>query len=188
MKVHFIGSLRGKKENYEKIIEALEDLGHKVITKHSLEHELDDLSNETQEQSEDYVKKMNKWIKKAEVVVVEVSDPDLGTGYEIGVATKHEKPVIALYTKDKDINVLVGQGRMKERMQVIEYEPDEVQKTLQFALEEAKNQMDVRFNFFVSPQISAYLYWISQHRRVPRSVFLRNLIKDHMKKNEEYEG
>jgi len=53
-------------------------------------------------------------------------------------------------------------------------------------LEEAKRRMDVRFNFFVSPKILAYLDWVAQKRMVPRSVFLRNLIEKEMKKDKGF--
>jgi hypothetical protein len=46
---------------------------------------------------------------------------------------------------------------------------------------------DVRFNFFISPQIGNYLDWVSKNKRIPRAVYLRRLIEEDMKNNKEYE-
>ena len=187
MKVHFFGSLTGNKENYRKIIKALKELGHSVITEHSVSRKIQDITNETPEESEQYVKKMTMWMKKAETIVVEVSEPDLGTGYELAIAQSYDKPIVALYTEDKDINVLIGQAEISDRMQAIEYDPSNLKKILKRALDDAKDQMDVRFNFFVSPKIVRFLDWVSKKRKMPRAVYLRRLIEADMKKIKDYQ-
>jgi len=55
-------------------------------------------------------------------------------------------------------------------------------------MELANKNIDVRFNFFVSPKIISYLDWVSKNRMVPRSVFLRELIEKEMKKDKDFRG
>jgi len=69
---------------------------------------------------------------------------------------------------------------------LVEYTLPELKRTLDYGLEEALNQVDVRFNFFISPQIGRYLDWVSQKKRIPRAVYLRKLIEEEMNSNTEY--
>jgi len=52
--------------------------------------------------------------------------------------------------------------------------------------EKAREKVDVRFNFYISPEIGRYLDWISQRKKLPRSVFLRGLVERHMHVDKEY--
>ena len=54
------------------------------------------------------------------------------------------------------------------------------------AIEKAREKVDVRFNFYISPEIGRYLDWISQRKKLPRSVFLRGLVERHMHADKEY--
>jgi len=188
MKVHFIGSLSGNKINYAKIINAIKKLGYEVITEHSITREIKDITNETPEQSKTYVKKMIRWIKESDIVVVEVTHPEIGSGYELALALQYEKPVIALYTEGKDPKVLVGQGQISEKMQVLEYGENNLRMVLKDGLNDAKEMQDVRFNFFVSPRIVRYLDWISRKKKIPRAVYLRNLIEKDLVKNKDFDN
>lgn len=73
-------------------------------------------------------------------------------------------------------------------MQIIRYDEDmnNLDGILAKAVEDAMKHADVRFNFFVSPKILAYLDWVAQKRMIPRSVYLRNLIEKEMKKNKDF--
>ncbi len=190
MKIHFIGSLKGNKvkvggkANYEWIVDKIEELGHQIVTRHSLGRKLTDVLKESPEENSEYVKKMMKWIRAADVIVAEVSKPELGTGYELGIALSYEKPIVTLYTKGSHSPVLLGQN--SEKIQHIEYDIDDLSKTLKIALEDVADQMDVRFNFFVSPKIVSYLDWITRTKKMPRAVYLRRLIEQDIQKNKEF--
>ena len=70
----------------------------------------------------------------------------------------------------------------------MEYDKQNIENLLDKATEEAKKEIDVRFNFFVSPKILTYLDWVAQKRMIPRSVFLRNLIEREIKKEKEFKN
>jgi len=191
MKIHFFGSLTGNQmkvgdiTNYQRIVSAIEDLGYEIITKHSIDKKLEEVKHETIEQHQVYVKNMMKWMKMADIIVCEVTKPEIGTGFELAVALNMGKPIIALYTDGQDTPILAGS--LSDKIQHVEYDVDNLKQTLRMSLDEAKDQADVRFNFFVSPQIVNYLDWIAKQKKMPRAVYLRRLIEKDMDKNKDFE-
>jgi nucleoside 2-deoxyribosyltransferase len=188
MRVHFVGDLSGNKEDYKKIIKYIEKFGHEVLTDHSVKRSMEELDNESVEEAELYAKKMSNWMKKADIVVVEVTKPLLGAGYEIAIAIQLGKPVVALYRPEGKNTPYVLKGLLSEKLQVVSYNDNTLDEALKEALEYASEQMDTRFNFFVSPSITNYLDWVSQKKRLPRAVYLRKLIESDMNSNKEYMG
>lgn len=96
MKIYFAGSIRGGRDDrdlYLEIINLLKKHGT-VLTEHvgdkNLTHNGEDL-----EASYIYQRDMN-WIVEADVLVVEVSTPSLGVGYELG-KSESKKPILCLY-------------------------------------------------------------------------------------------
>jgi len=190
MKFHFFGSLEGDRENYKKIFSVLEKMGHKSVTDHVLTRKIEDVEKETPKESEAYLRKMLRWVNNADFVVAEATCPEVSTGYEIMIAQEKGKPVIVLYENEKKAVPHTLKGLPAEKIQVYGYSADnavELKKTLKMAVKEAKDQMDVRFNFFVSPKIVHFLDWISKTKKMPRAVYLRRLIESDMKKFKEYQ-
>ena len=132
-------------------------------------------------------KKIVRWIDKADFSVIEGSFPStLHIGHEITLTLEKNKPVIVLYTKGAE--PVVFKGLKDERIIWVEYNDANLKKVLGEAVEAARKNIDVRFNFFVSPKILMYLDWVAQHRMIPRSVFLRDLIEKEMKKDKDFKG
>jgi hypothetical protein len=100
------------------------------------------------------------------------------------MAISQGKPVIALY-KGNNIPMLLSELD-DPRVQVISYTDANLKKVLEDALNFAKDQADARFNFFISPSHANYLDWVAKNRRIPRSVYLRSLIKRDMEENKDY--
>ncbi len=188
MKVHFIAAVDGSKKDYKAIIETTKELGWEVITEHSLERSMDDIQKESEEQAELYAKKMIKWIKEADVILVEATRPVLGAGFELATALNLSKPVIVLYRPDKGETPYVLKGIQSDRLQVVSYNSSTLREVLKLALDYAQETQDTRFNFFISPKHQNYLDWIAKNKKIPRSVFLRRLIEEHMVKNDDYSG
>lgn len=187
MKVHFIGALEGNQDDYRKIIDIIESKDHNVLTKHSIERKISQVESETSEEAELYAKRMNKWIRSADVVVVEVTTPGLGTGFEVATALDVGRPVIAIYKPKKDnIPHVLRAMEGDDKIQVLSYNDNTLAEVLSMALDYASDTMDTRFNFFISPKHQHYLDWVSKNRMVPRAVFLRRLIEREMEKDEEY--
>jgi hypothetical protein len=186
MKVYFVGSISGKDkyfQNYNRIVDFLKKEGHKVyeITLKPSKGFVYNLSDE--EKVEQY-KRVLSWITDADVIVAECSYSSLGVGYEISLALEKGKPVVALYEEGHAPHFI--EGIKSEKLAVVKYSLDDLHKTLKDAIEFVSEQMDVRFNFFVSPRIVNYLDWIAKQRKMPRAVYLRRLIEKDMVKNKDF--
>lgn len=119
------------------------------------------------------------------MVVGEVSYPSVSVGYLISMALDLGKPTILLYKGKSEPNLL--SSLVSDKLQVLNYNSKaELEKELSSSIDYASQQADVRFNFFISPQIGLYLDWISKNKRVPRAVYLRRLIEEDMRSNTEY--
>ncbi len=105
MKIYFAGSVRGGRDDssvYNKIIKHLTMHGD-VLTEHIGNKTLTDSGEEGF--TEDYIYNRDMaWLKKADVLVAEVSTPSLGVGYEIGKAEDMNKKILCLYRNQPDKN------------------------------------------------------------------------------------
>lgn len=129
-------------------------------------------------------KKALETLKKADVVMMEVSGHSLSMGFIVSKTLDLCKPVVAFYKKGCKPFFLSGINDPKFKL--IEYTHENINEMLDLAVEEVKKGIDIRFNFFVSSKILNYLDWVAQKRMIPRSVFLRNLIEREMKKDKEF--
>ena len=187
MKIFFNASLTGKKlykSNYLAIIDQLEKLGHTIISAPVKTGDITKVARASQQQAEKYYQDLMKSIAAADINVFEVSYPSTGIGHEIAVSLHRGKPVIALYVKGK--NPYIFDSVIDEKLQVLEYQVTELETLLEDALEYAADQQDVRFNFFISPEIQQYLDWVSKYRRTPRAVYLRELLEKDIRENKDW--
>lgn len=134
---------------------------------------------------ENYIQSMDS-VKKADIVVMEVSGHSMSMGYLISKALEMNKPVVALHKKEQAPIFIKGINDPK--LIISEYDDESVDQVIKTALKKANSLIDVRFNFFVSSKILNYLDWVAQKRMLPRSVFLRNLIEHEMKKDKEFKS
>lgn len=188
MKIYFNAAVSTKAEYgavYKKIVSILEQMGHTVIAEHILGPQLNDLLNESKEQRNKYYQKMKRSIKNCDIMVAEISFPStVHVGHELTLAMEYKKPVLALYQSQK--KPVLFWGVEEEQFFAAEYSEENLKSVLEESLIYLTNQMDTRFNFFISPSIGHYLDWISQKKKIPRSVYLRTLIEKEMSENEEY--
>ncbi len=183
MKFHFFGSLEGDKENYRVIFDCLEKLECHSINHHVLHRKIDDITKETAEESEAYVKRMISWVQKADFIVFEVTLEEVSLGYEMMLALNKGKPVIVLYQADKGKIPFTLKGVTSDRLFIYSYEKERIyglEQTLKLALEEIKKQIDTRFTILLPPKIVSFLDRISREKKLPKSVFIRNLIEERM--------
>lgn len=189
MKIYFTASLRGKKEfgeQYQQIVQLLTKISGKVFSDHILKNEFKQVEVESKVDARKNYEKLLLEIKKSDIVVAEVSAQSLSVGHELTEAMSLSKPVIVLYTGEHRPGLLFGS--MYDKMQIIQYDLNNLEEKIRTAIEEALKHADVRFNFFVSPKILNYLDWVAQKRMIPRSVFLRSLIEHEMKKDRDFKA
>lgn len=188
MKAYFSASVHGRsvyKDQYKRIIDTLKKCGYDVFAEHVMETDAEGIDRQSNQEIKDVYKNLINRIKKSDLVVAEVSTPSVSVGHEITEAINLSKPVILLHS-DSGNRAMLLEGMSDAKVQNISYFDNDLVNLLEGAIEEAKKLIDVRFNFFVSPKILAYLDWVAQKRMIPRSVFLRNLIEREMKKDKEF--
>jgi len=166
MNLFLVASMHGKKEFLEKY-EEIENLSdEKYVERH---------------------RKMMDQMKKADAVFAELSYTSSSAGYTVAQAVNWGKPVVVFYSGDAEPHLLRTLEAMNDKLIVVRYSHiDQLDKEVPLMIDFVTESQDTRFNFFVSPNIAYYLDWISKHRRVPRSVYLRRLIDEDMEANEEY--
>ncbi len=189
MKIYFSAS-RYYRDDYEsvysKVIRALEKTGCQVLDNSLIRTSSGSFKMTDKERVEVY-KAMVRLMDKADLCVFEASYPStIHIGHEITMALEKAKPVIVLHTKSHE--PILFKGMRNNKMFWVEYDLTNLEDRLAETIEEAKSKIDVRFNFFVPPKILAYLDWVAQKKKVPRSVFLRGLIEKQMKKDKEFRG
>jgi hypothetical protein len=191
MQVYFIASSRlveKDAELYRRMYECIAD-GNKMVSDKVLRWTkmgIRDLRNESLKVKRENYEESIKSLKKAELVIIEVSGHSMSAGYLISQALGMNKPIIALY-KNGVRPVFIG-GINSQKLFLVEYTQDNVEEILKITLKKVASLIDVRFNFFVSPKILTYLDWVAQKRMEPKSVFLRSLIEKEMKKEKEFKG
>lgn len=187
MKIYFSAAIFQKEkfgDSYQKIVDSLKNEGHTVL-QDTVETSLKEAVEKTDIERVAYYKQVLKWIATSDAVVVEVSFPStLHIGHEITLALEKGKPVIGLYKKGFEPSFFLGLEQ--DKLIWVEYDEASLEKDIKYALDMAANIMDTRFNFFISPRHQNFLDWISKTKKIPRAVFLRNLIEEEMEKDDEY--
>ncbi len=98
MKIYFAGSIRGGRADaalYRDMVAHLRAWGD-VLTEHVGDAGLTEKGDDGPNDSFIYRRDM-EWLRACDAVVAEVTQPSLGVGYELGVASVLNKPVLALY-------------------------------------------------------------------------------------------
>ena len=188
MKVYFSGSAYYHKEYlfaYKKIKQVLLNQGTTVLG-NIVELQPEEYNNWTDETRVSNYRQILHWIDQCDFAVIESSYPStLHVGHEISLLTEKGKPVVALYHQDHKPKMFVSGEDVK--IIWVEYKNEsELEAKLGDAIEIAKKNMDIRFNFFITPPMISYMDWLSEKKRIPRSVYLRGLIDKEMHANKEY--
>ena len=173
-------------EQYRRIVDILLEEGHSVQYEQVFKQKLKDIISETDEKKVDYYKKFLRWINNADLVIAEASFPStVHIGYELNVALEKGKPVIVLFQEGKAPVFL--EGVKSDKLIVQKYRLDELREILTAAINKAAERRETRFNFFIPRRLVAYLDWISKKRRIPRAVYLRQLLRGEMRMNKDYQ-
>lgn len=186
MKIYFSASVFYEEQcgkRYKTIVDALGESGCKVFEGIS-NVSFDSVTKKSDEEQAAYYKQVIKWIDRSDAMVVEASFPStLNVGHEMTLAIEKSRPVAVLYEKGK--RPMFGSGLANDRVKWYEYTEETLSSVVKKAVEEIKTIIDVRFNFFVNPAVMAFLNEKAKERKIPVSVWLRELIDKEMKKEEK---
>lgn len=189
MKVFFTTTPRLKEkyvDHVRGIYNAIKDLNHTHTSDYLVRVEIDDFYTMDDKSVPNYYDEILAGLKKSDVVVFEGSMHSIGVGMLIKEALDQGKGVVVLHMKGK-VPFLLS-GLKDDRLVIEEYTLDSIKNILKDSFEYLMEQVDTRFNFFISPQQQRFLDWVAKAKKVPRAVYLRRLINEAIKKNSEYEG
>jgi hypothetical protein len=182
MKVYFTASIAGKKHylaNYLKIIDVLKSKNCEVISDHIIKSEESKVRMETAEERLRFHRRLEEWINSCDFAVVETSFPSISVGYEISLAIHRGKHVLILYSNEYPPTLLAQ--HTDERLVCEKYNQKNLPEIIGDFINYVKGTGDSRFTFFITSQIASYLAKLSKREKIPRSVYLRQLIEKEMK-------
>lgn len=181
MSVYFTASIVGKKQylkNYLAILDALRKRNLKVISDHIIKSTEEEIRLEKKEDRLTFQGKLEKWIGNCKFMVVESSFPSISVGYEISLALQFNKPVLILYADGDPPSLLVHHE--DDKIVCEKYSLSTLDDIVEDFVNYADEQVDTRFTFFVTPEISVFLDKIARREKLPKAVYLRRLIKKDM--------
>ena len=181
MRVFFTTTPRLKikySQNVEAIFQAIENLGYKITNDYLRRVDVGDFYKFKNEKVPAYYKEVMSGAKKADVVIFETSLRSTGVGQMLQWALSDGKCVIALHMESK-FPFWIG-GIKSEKLIIEEYMLKNIEEVLAIAFDQIKDQMDERFTLLLPPKIVGFLNEISKKKNIPKSVFIRNLIKEKM--------
>ena len=183
MRAYFTASIVGKKHylaNYLTVIQTLTDQGIHVDSDHIIKTDESTIHMETLKERLAFQKKLEQWINEADFMVVEATFPSISVGYEISLALNRKKPVLVLYSQGEPPSLIFNNE--EEKIVCEKYTPDTIKEIIADFLNYVEGKSDMRFTFFISSAIAAYLEKRAKQMKVPKSVYLRYLIQKDMKK------
>lgn len=102
-KVYFACSIAGGRDHahvYEDIVKCIQDAGAEVLSTIFADKNLISEFGTDPSITPQFIWSRDvNWVKEADVVIAEVTQPSLGVGYEIALAETLKKPVLALFDK-----------------------------------------------------------------------------------------
>jgi hypothetical protein len=186
MTIYFTASLAAKEQyiaKYQSIVDHLRAQGHTVIAEHILNSSESHIRLSSREDRISFHTQLEKWIKSCDFIIAETSFPSISVGYEISLALRLEKPVLVLYSEGDPPSLL---GHHKNDKLVCEkYSLESIPEIISHFINYIEGKGDIRFTFFITPQIAAYLEEISHKEKLPKSVYLRKLIEHDMRVHDE---
>lgn len=184
MTIYFTASIVGRKHylpNYLKIIETLKNKGCDVISDHIINSAESKIRMETKVERVKFHEQLNRWINSCDCVVVETSFPSISVGYEISLALHRGKPVLLLYNNGNPPSLLAHHE--DEKLICEKYSLSTLQDIIIDFLNYVQGNEDSRFTFYITSEIASFLEEVAKGEKLPKAVYLRQLIEREMKKS-----
>jgi len=186
MNVYFTGSIAAKDKylsHYQQIVDHLRRRGHTVTADHILDGAHERIQKATREERLEFHSQLEQWIKSCDFMIAETSFPSISVGYEISYALRLGRPVLVLYTEG-DPPSLLGHHR-DDKVVCEQYTIEKLPGIIDQFCSYIEGKGEMRFTFFITPQIASYLETVAKREKLPKAVYLRKLIEWHMKEKNE---
>jgi len=183
MQAYFTASIVGKRyhlDKYKKIVSLLQKQGVTINADHIINTTEEQIHFESKTDRIEIQKKLENWINDADFIIVEASFPSISVGYEISLALHRGKPVLVLYAEGDPPSLIVNNE--EEKLIVEHYTESTLPEIISDFIDYWRGSNDTRFTFFITSKIASYLEKQAKRKSVPKSVYLRTLIQEDMKK------
>lgn len=120
MKVYFACSITGGRDNahlYQDIVDAIKESGAELLSELFADQSVDSTKglsvSKNMSKQEVWEWDLN-WVKEADLIIAEVTQPSLGVGYEIAKAEEWGKPILTLFYghSDKRLSAMIEGSTM----------------------------------------------------------------------------
>lgn len=182
MKIFFTASYSGKEKYqkyYDTVLTAIQSTGVDIISpelnnykKILTQVEMNSLKTE----KEIHYEAIRKGIIWADVVIIEISNPDFQLGYEANLAIQSKKPVLCL-SINEDFSEKIH-NRYFYGAKYTKFNAKSI--VVDFIVKHRKELLSERFNFFISKSQLQHLGIQSEKNGINMSEYLRKLIEDDM--------
>lgn len=184
MKIGFTAAYEGRakfKEQYKAIIKCL-----KTIDPSLEEWIWKERTTENKDSYEDVYRSKTNRVKKADVLVAEISYPSIGVGFEIFYALGEKKQVLALYFEEaqKQTSETI-RGIASRYLTVKGYNLKDLSSIIEEYFRGVSKKLEVKFNCILSPRLDSYLKEKAKKEKTTKSAIVRSLIEEEMKKDLE---
>ena len=173
MKIYIILAKKRKIKTHDNIISFVQKLGHEAI------FELIDS------------KKKAKNLNDFDLIIADIEQTSTALGCAIVMAANERKPVLCIYDeklKNRANMLMPRQEKYLRYITIKAYNVKNLEEIIRCFIEEKDEQMRDRFNFFVSSDISNYLNWVTFSRQQSRADFIRGLVRDQLKQDNQYKA
>jgi len=183
VKIFFTGSPRSlrikeQSDNLNKIYKSLSAYG-KHTSDLVINNDPDSFYEYSLEEIDQHYQNTLTNLKKAYVIVVEVSIHSLSMGYLINKGIELSKPTLCLYSKGNAPFFL--SGIHDPNLVVSEYTYESIDDVISDAFDYFSGNQDKRFNLMLSPQMINFLNDYSKKNKMSKAQIIRKAINELMK-------
>jgi hypothetical protein len=185
MNVFFAGSVQGLPrlaDTYRTVLDAAKKHGDTVLPSWIVKKLSS--SDKGAEDARATLLQQVQLIQQCDVMIAEVSTPSFGIGYLMGQALTHHKPILCMYPKAGDLKLLSDfvKGNTSSLITLQRYDKKNIESiTLKFLDSFRGNQLQ-KFNFVASKEVVEFIRAGAEHENKTQSEFLRDTIKEVIKK------
>jgi hypothetical protein len=145
----------------------------------AIKNDPDEFYNYSPEEIDQHYKDTIYNLKRADIIVVEVTMHSMAMGYLVNKGLELNKPTLCLYTDKKPPFFLSGVN--DQNLLVLEYSEESLDNVIDDAIDYFSGRHDKRFNLMIGPEMLNYLNEKSKKVKKPKSVYIRDLIRKDMK-------
>jgi hypothetical protein len=190
MRVFFTASFKGK-ENYQHIydliLKTIDEAKDEIISleRQDYSYLIPKRLTKSLPKNELHYTWLKKGIKKANCVIIEASKDSFRLGHEATLALLYNKPVLCLSDKKDYSDAIINPKFYADKYKNESDVKDSVKKFLKTV---RINHTSIRKNIYINSEYTNFLNWYGKKNNKNDSEVIRDLIKNLMDKNNDYEN